>query len=224
MLGWTRLKTGIDDGEKWQFTFFYDVNQADLYTPHFSAHIYQLQLNPLHGIGLVIDGSNLYALYVLCQVDTKIRSRNLCAVYIPSDWRTPPPLASSGLGSGRGKGHRPAGSVSMGGASDSRQPDLPPAEEQLTEREVQVLALVARGLSNQEIAEQLVIGPDAETGMGFVTRTDIRRSDAWIPGAFRSGFEKNSFSVASRGAPGVRARAGRCGARNARPRWMPRGT
>jgi Domain of unknown function (DUF5916)/Carbohydrate family 9 binding domain-like len=26
-------------------------------------------------------------------------------------------------------------------------------------------------------AEQLVIGPDAETGMGFVTRTDIRRSD-----------------------------------------------
>ena len=33
----------------------------------------------------------------------------------------------------------------------------PPAQEQLTEREVQVLRLVARGLSNQEVAEILVI-------------------------------------------------------------------
>ncbi|HMQ54292.1 MAG TPA: response regulator transcription factor [Anaerolineae bacterium] len=35
--------------------------------------------------------------------------------------------------------------------------DLPPAEEPLTEREVEVLKLVAHGLSNQAIAEKLTI-------------------------------------------------------------------
>jgi NarL family two-component system response regulator LiaR len=38
-----------------------------------------------------------------------------------------------------------------------RPPDLPPTEEPLTEREVEVLKLVAQGLPNQEIAETLVI-------------------------------------------------------------------
>ena len=42
-------------------------------------------------------------------------------------------------------------------AEISRPSDLPPTEDPLTEREVEVLKLLAQGMSNDEIAESLVI-------------------------------------------------------------------
>jgi NarL family two-component system response regulator LiaR len=40
----------------------------------------------------------------------------------------------------------------------SQPSNLPPTEEPLTEREVEVLQLIAQGLSNQEIADTLMVG------------------------------------------------------------------
>lgn len=40
----------------------------------------------------------------------------------------------------------------------NRPSDLPPTEDPLTEREVEVLRLVAQGMTNQDIADALVIG------------------------------------------------------------------
>src|SRR5690606_40779949 len=57
-----------------------------------------------------------------------------------------------------------------------RQVTSPAALGELTQREIEVLRLVARGLSNAEIAEQLVISPGtAKTHVGrILEKLDLR--------------------------------------------------
>jgi DNA-binding NarL/FixJ family response regulator len=74
-----------------------------------------------------------------------------------------------------------------------RRPQLgrpaPPSLEGLTEREVEVLALVARGLSNAEIAERLYVSPaTAKTHVArLLHKLDARDRAQLIIAAYESG-------------------------------------
>ena len=57
-------------------------------------------------------------------------------------------------------------------ASHAKRPALPRGLDQLTEREREVMALVAEGLSNEEIAERLVVSP--ATAKTHVSRSMIK--------------------------------------------------
>jgi DNA-binding NarL/FixJ family response regulator len=66
---------------------------------------------------------------------------------------------------------------------------VPPSLAALTERELEVLALVARGLSNAEIAERLHVSPaTAKTHVGrLLTKLDARDRAQLIIAAYESG-------------------------------------
>ena len=67
------------------------------------------------------------------------------------------------------------------GAAQSPRPDLPPLIEELTERELEVVAGIARGLTNQAIAESLAISLEtvkthvvnAKDKLGAADRTQL---------------------------------------------------
>ncbi|MFC4064436.1 response regulator [Actinoplanes subglobosus] len=67
---------------------------------------------------------------------------------------------------------RVIGSFTAAAVAHGRQPEVPRELDQLTDREREVLGLVAEGLSNDEIAARLVISP--ATAKTHVSRTMIK--------------------------------------------------
>ena len=98
----------------------------------------------------------------------------------------------SSLGSGKGDFIQALATLAEGGvyfpeeirklgAAQSPRPDLPPLIEELTERELEVVAGIARGLTNQAIAENLAISLEtvkthvvnAKDKLGAADRTQL---------------------------------------------------
>ena len=94
----------------------------------------------------------------------------------------------SGSGSGSGSGTGSGGSQATGQASDTGSA-CDRLQRVLTEREFEVLQMVARGMSNAEIAEELTISPaTAKTHVAhLLTKLDARDRIQLVIIAYQSG-------------------------------------
>ena len=98
-----------------------------------------------------------------------------------------------GTGTGSGLGTGSGGSQATGQASDTGSA-CDRLQRVLTERELEVLQMVARGLSNAEIAEELTISPaTAKTHVAhLLTKLDARDRIQLVIIAYQSGLAGNA--------------------------------
>jgi DNA-binding NarL/FixJ family response regulator len=101
--------------------------------------------------------------------------------------RTPPAAAWAGPARGPGDGAGPAGAEPAAGENRVQARDR--LQRVLTERELEVLTMVARGMSNAEIADELTISPaTAKTHVAhLLTKLDARDRIQLVIIAYQTG-------------------------------------
>jgi DNA-binding NarL/FixJ family response regulator len=147
------------------------------------------------------------------------------------------PARGGAAGQGAGGGSVRDGSVRDGSTRDGSARDDPVADATartagtsrpgatfdqlarvLTDRELEVLTMVARGLANAEIAEQLTISPaTAKTHVAhLLTKLDARDRIQLVIIAYQSGLVENDNRSRLEGAPYIRAQQPGCSAGSSR--------